>query len=188
MTANEYRTHMSLWALLAAPLLAGNDLSKMTDETKSILMNKAVIAIDQDRLGVQGDRVSKDGDLEVWAKPLSGGGKAVGLFNRGTAPASMSLTLSDLGVVARRDPRQRPVVPTGTDGAVTGASFVAGSEVGFRALLTPWSKTASMTASGREPARLRVTNVWTGSPVVDVNGVVTEPIPAHGVVLLRVEP
>jgi alpha-galactosidase len=67
MTADEYRTHMSLWALLAAPLLAGNDLSKMTPETKSILMNKAVIAIDQDRLGVQGDRVSQDGDLEIWS-------------------------------------------------------------------------------------------------------------------------
>ena len=188
MTADEYRTHMSLWALLAAPLLAGNDLSKMTPETKSILMNKAVIAIDQDRLGVQGDRVSQDGDLEIWSKPLSGGGKAVGLFNRGTATASLSLTLSDLGVVARRDARQRPVAPASTDGVVTGASYVGGSEVGFRVLSTPWSKTASVSASGRAPARLHVTNVWTGSPVVDVNGVVTEPVPAHGVVLLRVEP
>jgi hypothetical protein len=65
---------------------------------------------------------------------------------------------------------------------------VGGSEVGFHALSTPWSKTASVRVSGREPARLHVTNVWTGSPVVDVNGVVTELVPAHGVVLLRVEP
>ena len=188
MTADEYRTHMSLWALLAAPLLAGNDLSKMTPETKSILMNKAVIAIDQDRLGAQGDRVSKDGDLEIWSKPLSGGGRAVGLFNRGTSEAGMSLKLSDVGVVAKRDSGQRPVADRSADGAVTGASFVGGSEVAFRTLATPWSKTASVRVSGREPARLHVTNVWTGSAVVDTNGVVTEPVPAHGVVLLRVEP
>jgi alpha-galactosidase len=96
MTTEEYRTHMSLWALLAAPLLAGNDLSKMTDETKSILMNKAVIAIDQDKLGKQGDRVKKVGDLELWSKPLSDDGVAVGLFNRSTSAAPMTLQLSDV--------------------------------------------------------------------------------------------
>ena len=98
MSADEYRTHMSLWALLAAPLLAGNDLSKMSDETKSILMNKAVIAVDQDRLGKQGDRVSQNGSLEIWSKPLSGGAVAVGLFNRGTTATTMSVKLSDIGV------------------------------------------------------------------------------------------
>ena len=100
MTADEYRTHMSLWALLAAPLLAGNDLSKMSDETKSILMNKAVIAIDQDSLGKQGDRLRKDGDLEVWSKPLSGGGVAVGLFNRSGVAASMTFKLSEAGIAS----------------------------------------------------------------------------------------
>jgi alpha-galactosidase len=98
MTTDEYRTHMSLWALLAAPLLAGNDLSKMTPETKSILMNKAVIAIDQDKLGKQGDRVRADGGLEVWSKPLSGGAVAVGLFNRTTSAAPISVTMSELGL------------------------------------------------------------------------------------------
>jgi alpha-galactosidase len=100
MTAEEYRTHMSLWALLAAPLLAGNDLAKMSAETKSILMNKAVIAIDQDALGKQGTRLSKDGDLEIWTKPLSGGAMAVGLFNRGTSAAEMSVKLSDVGIAS----------------------------------------------------------------------------------------
>jgi alpha-galactosidase len=97
MTGDEYRTHMSLWALLAAPLLAGNDLSKMSPEAKSILMNKAVIAVDQDALGKQGDRVKQDGDIDIWAKPLSGGGLAVGVFNRGTAAASYRLKLADIG-------------------------------------------------------------------------------------------
>jgi alpha-galactosidase len=98
MTGDEYRTHMSLWALLAAPLLAGNDLSKMSEDTKSILMNKRVIAIDQDALGVQGKRTSKDGDLEIWSKPLSGGAAAVGLFNRSSVATTMSLKLSDVGI------------------------------------------------------------------------------------------
>src|ERR1700674_3545911 len=61
MSATEYRTHMSLWAMLAAPLLAGNDLRSMTNETRDILENKEVIAIDQDKLGRQGTRVSKEG-------------------------------------------------------------------------------------------------------------------------------
>jgi alpha-galactosidase len=78
MTPDEYRTQMSLWAMLAAPLLAGNDLTRMDTTTKDILMNKEVIAVDQDRLGVQGRRI---GPLQIWMKPLSGGAKAVAIFN-----------------------------------------------------------------------------------------------------------
>jgi alpha-galactosidase len=100
MSTEEYRSHMSLWALLAAPLLAGNDVSKMSDDTKAILMNKAVIAIDQDKLGQQGDRLRVEGMEEVWTRPLAGGGVAVGLFNRGVQPASMSVSLKELGVKA----------------------------------------------------------------------------------------
>jgi alpha-galactosidase len=97
MTADEYRTHMSLWVLLAAPLLAGNDLSKMTEETKSILMNKEAIAIDQDPLGKQGDRLYESGDLDVWTKPLSGGRVAVGLFNRSWSVRDVPVDLAAIG-------------------------------------------------------------------------------------------
>jgi alpha-galactosidase len=100
MNGNEYRTHMSLWAILAAPLLAGNDLSQMSADTKAILMNKEVIAIDQDPLGKQGDRVSADGPFEVWSKPLKDGVLAVGLFNRGHDAEQMSLPLQKLGLSA----------------------------------------------------------------------------------------
>ncbi len=100
MKYNEYLTHMSLWAILAAPLLAGNDLSQMSAETKSILMNKDVIAIDQDPLGKQGDRVSAEGPFEVWSKPLKDGSVAVGLFNRGHDAEQMSLPLAKLGLSA----------------------------------------------------------------------------------------
>ena len=98
MKAVEYRTHMSLWAILAAPLLAGNDLSTMTPETLSILANKGVIAIDQDPMGKQGDRVHAEGPLEIWARPLAGGAKAVGLFNLGDRPANMSVTTAEVGL------------------------------------------------------------------------------------------
>ena len=83
MNNTEYELHMSLWAMLSAPLLAGNDLSKMTPETKAILMNRDVIALDQDALGHQGRRVWEEGPKEIWEKDLSGGHKAIAFFNRG---------------------------------------------------------------------------------------------------------
>jgi len=95
MTEDEYRTHMSLWSLTAAPLLAGNDVRTMTDATKSILLNKEVIAIDQDSLGRQASPVKK-GDLETWIKPLADGGVAVGVVNLGTAASQATVNASDL--------------------------------------------------------------------------------------------
>jgi alpha-galactosidase len=97
MNKHEYLTHMSLWAILAAPLLAGNDLSTMDSATREILTNREVIAIDQDRLGIQGDRVSAVGPVEIWMKPLSNGAKAVGLFNRGSSELNITLNLRDVG-------------------------------------------------------------------------------------------
>ena len=96
MTDTEYRSHFSLWAIMAAPLIAGNDLSNMDEATKRILLNREVIAINQDPLGVQGRRVSKDGDKEVWVKPLSGGGRAVLLLNRGTQPVQIAVDWAQL--------------------------------------------------------------------------------------------
>lgn len=98
MTPDEYRTHMSLWALLAAPLLAGNDLSKMSRETLSILTNRDVIAVDQDPLGKQGERIAASKATEIWMKPLKGGAVAIGLFNRGGTENSVTLRLTDAGL------------------------------------------------------------------------------------------
>jgi alpha-galactosidase len=81
LTLEENRTHFSLWAMLAAPLLAGNDLPHMKPEIQAILTNKDVIAIDQDRLGRQGDRAYIDGEIEVWTRPLADGAMAVAMFN-----------------------------------------------------------------------------------------------------------
>jgi alpha-galactosidase len=100
MTPIEYESHFSLWAMLAAPLIAGNDMSKMDADTLRILTNKDVIAVDQDPLGKQGRRVLKEGDLEVWVRPLQGGEYAAVLFNRGKAPADMKLAWDRLGLPA----------------------------------------------------------------------------------------
>ena len=80
----ENRTHFSLWAMLAAPLLAGNDLPNMKPEIKAILTNREVIAIDQDSLGKQGARVYSDGEVDVWARHLSGGALAIAVVNAGS--------------------------------------------------------------------------------------------------------
>jgi alpha-galactosidase len=97
MTDIEYRSHFSLWAILAAPLIAGNDLRDMRPEIRDILTNKEVIAVDQDSAGHEGERVWKDGDREVWAKQLGDGSRAVVLLNRGTAQQGISVHWEDLG-------------------------------------------------------------------------------------------
>src|SRR5271165_1186999 len=97
MTDTEYRSHFSLWAILAAPLIAGNDLRSMRPEIHDILTNKEVIAVSQDPLGVEGHRVRKEGDLEVWAKPLKDGGRAVILLNRGATEQQITANWEDLG-------------------------------------------------------------------------------------------
>jgi alpha-galactosidase len=97
MTRDEYRTHMALWAILAAPLLAGNDLRNMPQETKEMLTNADVIAVDQDAKGMQGHRVWEEGTLEIWVRPLSDGGLAVGLFNRTEEAFPMKVEFKSIG-------------------------------------------------------------------------------------------
>jgi alpha-galactosidase len=92
MSSSEYKAHFGLWAMLAAPLIAGNDLTAMSEETKAILTNREVIAIDQDLLGIQASRISKNGDDEVWARPIKGGGRAVVLLNRSAQARDITVT------------------------------------------------------------------------------------------------
>lgn len=97
MSEDEYRTHMSLWALQAAPLIMGHDLRQTSASAKRLLENRGVIAIDQDALGEQGRMVRREGDIEIWRKRLAGGAVALGIFNRGEAPASASIAPGDAG-------------------------------------------------------------------------------------------
>ena len=98
MTPAEYRAHFSLWCLLAAPLMAGNDIRSMSAETHDILVNRDVIAVNQDPLGRQGYRLRDDGDLEVWVKRLEGDDLAVVLFNRGKADAPAAVAWHEIGL------------------------------------------------------------------------------------------
>jgi len=103
MTADEYRTHMSLWCMLAAPLLAGNDLTKMSAETLEILTNKEVIAIDQDPDGKPVERISPpDATAVVLARPLRDGSIAVGLFNRSDEPQAITVNWSGIGLAGKK--------------------------------------------------------------------------------------
>ena len=98
MTEAEYRSHFSLWAMLAAPLMAGNDVRRMSDATRAILMAPEVIAIDQDPSGRQGRRISRDEGGEVWARELDDAdARAVLLFARGDGPARLGVSWSELG-------------------------------------------------------------------------------------------
>src|SRR5262249_31332674 len=96
MTQAQYRTPNAPWAVVSSPLLAGNDLRSVTPEILNLLTNREVIAIDQDPLGIQGRRVKKDADVETWTKPLDGGAHAVGIFNRGSAAAQVTLRCDEL--------------------------------------------------------------------------------------------
>jgi alpha-galactosidase len=97
MTTSEYRAHFSLWCIINAPLIAGNDLRNMPPEIKEILTNKEVIAINQDALGRQASRVWKEGALEIWAKPMKDGSRAVLLLNRGAGEAEITAPWTVIG-------------------------------------------------------------------------------------------
>jgi len=98
LSETQNRSFFSLWCMMAAPLMAGNDLRKMTASTIEILTNREAIAINQDPLGIQGHIVRREGQAEIWAgKPLFDGSQAVLVFNSGTAPAQVRVTWPDIG-------------------------------------------------------------------------------------------
>jgi alpha-galactosidase len=100
-TAEEYRTQMSMWSIMAAPLITGNDIRTMSQTTKDILLNGEVIAVNQDSAGIQGTRIKATSGSEVWCKPLgsaNGTTKAVALLNRNAAAADITVTFADIGL------------------------------------------------------------------------------------------
>jgi alpha-galactosidase len=123
MNDDEYRTHMSLWSMLAAPLLAGNDLRSVPDNIMAILANRDVIAIDQDKAGHEATRAWQSGEQEIWVRNLDGGDHAVAVFNRGAAPASVTVRWADLKIAAPSRVRDlwahRDEEFTGTEHAIT---------------------------------------------------------------------
>ncbi|TVZ60405.1 alpha galactosidase A [Flavobacteriaceae bacterium MAR_2010_105] len=105
MSYEEDKTHFSMWCMMSSPLLAGNDLRSMSDETIEILTNKEIIALNQDSLVYQARRIIDKGDLEVWAKPLIStisGKVAVALLNRSNKAETISFNLSDVGIDVKK--------------------------------------------------------------------------------------
>lgn len=100
-TNTEYRTHFSLWSLLAAPLMIGCDIANMDAATREILTNEEVIALNQDPLGKQGWRACRHGQTEIWKKPLAEGGLGVAFFNRGEKKQTVRAHWSDLEISGR---------------------------------------------------------------------------------------
>jgi len=119
LSLDENRAHFSMWAMLAAPLLAGNDLTSMKPEIKAILTNRNVIALDQDPLGKQASRIYADGEVEVWTKPLSGGALAVAVLNAGDNRYSTHPFHLDLAKLGLHGPQQAEDLWAGKDVELT---------------------------------------------------------------------
>jgi alpha-galactosidase len=102
LSPNEQYTHVSLWSLLAAPLIFSGDITRLDAFTLGLLTNDEVIDVDQDPLGRPGRRVAKNGDAEVWVRELEDGTRAVGLFNRGEMDTTVTARWADVGVSGRQ--------------------------------------------------------------------------------------
>jgi alpha-galactosidase len=184
MTGTEYRTHFSLWAEMAAPLIAGTDVRRMTAATRTILTNRDVIAVDQDRRGVQGHPVLHLGATSVWAKPLVGGDVAVLMLNAGDTPAQVSAPLHALGLRrvrtylvrdlwTHRDALNGPVLTAGVDRH--GVAMFRISPGGATA--APAVAVATSAAAPYVPAdaTTRLTTTVTNSSPRTLRGVVVRP-------------
>lgn len=124
LSPDELYTHISLWCLLASPLLIGCDMTQMDDFTLNLLTNDEVLEVNQDPLGKQARRISKDENVEVWAKTMADGSLAVGLFNRGEFPAPVTVRWTELGLPAGSAVPVRDLWPQRDLGPVAG-SFTA---------------------------------------------------------------
>jgi len=103
LTVDQSRAHFAMWSMLAAPLMAGNDLRTMTDDVRKILTAPEIVSVDQDRLGRQGRRLRRDGDIDVWIRDLADDRRAVAVFNRGSEPQEVRISVEELGLASRTD-------------------------------------------------------------------------------------
>ncbi len=125
LSESQNRAFFSLWCMMAAPLMAGNDLRDMSASTIKILTNPEVVAVDQDPLGVQGHLIRTEGKVSVWAgKPLFDGSQAVLFFNPGTAAETVILNLSELGIAPQAALYTRDIWQHSTSGPAVSARGV----------------------------------------------------------------
>jgi len=108
LTVAQSRAHFAMWSMLAAPLMAGNDLRTMTDEVRAILTAPEIVAVDQDARGTQGRRIRREGDVDIWTRELAGDGRcAIAVLNRGSADHEVRVSLAELGIEPRTHVRVR---------------------------------------------------------------------------------
>lgn len=119
MTDTEYRSHFSMWAIMAAPLLIGSDLRSASDETFDILGNREVVAVDQDPLGRQGTVVSSEGGGWVVTKEMADGSRTVALFNETGSARRIATTAAAVGLPACPPPTRTPCATCGSTARTT---------------------------------------------------------------------
>ena len=108
LTDDQSRAHFAMWSMLAAPLMAGNDLRAMSDSVREILTAPEIVAIDQDAAGKQGRRIHREGDVDIWMRPVGrNGARAIAALNRGPAARDVRISLEDVGVAPRTHVRVR---------------------------------------------------------------------------------
>ena len=107
LTAEQSRAHFAMWAMLAAPLMAGNDLRTMSIEVREILTAPEIIAVDQDAAGKQGRRVRHDGEIDIWMRELTGGRRVVAVLNRGSTDREVRVPLSEILIAPETNVRVR---------------------------------------------------------------------------------
>jgi alpha-galactosidase len=99
MSFIEYQSHMSIWCLACSPLMIGCDVRQLDQETAALLMNRSVLAVNQDEAGIPGRRVKSLGNCDIWKKPLADGSVAVALINRGSSGREVILKAGDIGLL-----------------------------------------------------------------------------------------
>ncbi|MET7392898.1 ricin-type beta-trefoil lectin domain protein [Dactylosporangium sp. NPDC005572] len=175
MTDTEMRSHFALWAVMAAPLIAGNDIRSMSSATQAILKNQDLIAINQDSLGLQATQVSNDGTRRVLAKRLANGDVAVALFNQGSATTTVSTTAAAIGKTGSTFTlRDAWTGATSTTGGAIAASVPGHGTVVYRVSGGGTGTTATAFVSAASSRCLDVPNSATANgtqPVIwDCNG------------------
>ncbi|MFD8499119.1 NPCBM/NEW2 domain-containing protein [Amycolatopsis sp. NPDC059657] len=162
MTPAEYRSHFSLWSMMSAPLLIGANLSNISTENFQTLLNKDIIALDQDPRGVQGRQVKASGGTYVIAKPLANGDVAVALFNENGSTATISTTTAEIGIGGASQYGLKDLwsKATGTTASAISASVPAHATVVYR---VSKQGTLSVPPSGRTQISDLPTETWSSA-------------------------
>ena len=187
MTNEEYKTHFSLWCMLAAPLIAGNDLSSMTPETKTILTNKELIALNQDTLGMQATCYRDNFDYQIWVKGLANNEKAICLLNKSDEKKTVLVDFAQLATIRTMIRRFRPPA---APARVPGAPGVAGasSTPGAASAAVPASPPPGFGGQRVTPPTLdnyRVRDLWEHKDLTLKETAVYIEIPPHSVKIYR---